>query len=291
MDRDEHLHIRKSVLTDVLSQIDYSKKMSPNQLADAIMDASKNKGVKDFYRKFLGVKAKTRDKLKRTMDAEVPNVGVEEFNRVLVNFRMAHKNKYSRAPIRIIKKDDSDYLLLKEVAKMAQDFVTDFDITSKNEGYTEYLEIGYYLMGKKFFLNKYKTYNKKIREIFRAKVDCIMDEDPEGTKQIYAYWQQYMVEYADLGDLINIEGDYFKYVNLVYAREMADDLKADYEDWVVSQFEGLTFLNAIPEIYQFHGDGAKTRYERYLKDTVDFSQEEKNTLTNFHKKGNHGDND
>ena len=87
MDSDEHLHIRKSELTKVLAEIPYSKTMSPNQLAEEILNRSKDKGVKDFYKKFLQVKTKkTRDKLQRTMDAEMPNATVEEFNRVLMNF-------------------------------------------------------------------------------------------------------------------------------------------------------------------------------------------------------------
>lgn len=284
MDRDEHLHIRKSELTKVLADIPYSKIMSPNQLAEEILNRSKDKGVKDFYKKFLQIKTKkTRDKLQRTMDAEMPNATVEEFNRVLMNFRREQKSKYSTAPIRLIQKDSPDYLMLKEVAKLAQTFVEEFEITSKIEGYKEFLDIGYRLMGSKFFLNKYKTYNKRITEIFRSKVDVLTDSEPEKTKLLYSYWQKYMVDYAGLEELIDIDKDYSKYCHLVYARDYADEHNADYEDWVVAQFEGLTFMSAVPEIYQFYGDGALKRYERYLKDTA-IVGDKSESLSEFHKK-------
>lgn len=284
MDRDEHLHIRKSELIKILSDITYSKTMSPNQLAEEILNRSKDKGVKDFYKKFLQIKTKkTRDKLQRTMDAEMPNATVEEFNRVLMNFRREQKSKYSTAPIRLIQKDSPDYIMLKEVAKLAQAFVEEFEITSKIEGYKEFLDIGYKLMGSKFFLNKYKTYNKRIIEIFRSKVDVLTDPEPDKTKLLYSYWQKYMVDYAGLEELIDIDKDYSKYCHLVYARDYADEHNADYEDWVVAQFEGLTFMSAVPEIYQFYGDGALKRYERYLKDTA-IVGDKSESLSEFHKK-------
>jgi hypothetical protein len=286
MDREEHLHIKKSKLVEVLSEIPYNKKMTPLQLVEEILNRAKDKGVKDFYKRFINVKAKTKTKLIRTMEAETPNATVEEFNRCLMNFRMAVKSKYSSAPIRLIQKDSPDYIMLKEVAKMAQNFVEEFDIDNKQEGYTEFLQIGYNLMGKKFFLNKYKTYQKRIFEIFRFKVDVLTDDKPEATKQMYAYWQKYMIEYAGLEELTDIERDFSKYAHLVYARNHADEVGADYEDWVVAQFEGLSFMNVVPEIYQFYGEGAVNRYERYLKDTAGVSQSADNSIVNFHKKYN-----
>lgn len=290
MDRNEHLHIRKDVLVEILADIPYSKTMSHYQLADEILNRAKNRGVKDFYKQFLNIKTKkTRDKLHRTMEAEMPNATVEEFNRVLMNFRRERKNKYSNAPIRLIQKDSPDYIMLKEIAKLAQTFVDDFEITSKQEGYKEFLAIGYKLMGDKFFLNKYKTYQKRITEIFRAKVDVLTDPTPEKTRQFYSYWQKYMVEYADLGELIDIENDYSKYCHLVYAKDYADEHNADYEDWVVAQFEGLTFVTAVPEIYQFYGDGALKRYERYLKDTASSESKNSTNLSEFHKKSKYNE--
>lgn len=285
VNRDEHLHIKKSVLVEILSQIPYNKTMTPLRLAEEIMIGAKDKGVSDFYKNFINVKVKTKNKLVRTMEAETPNATIEEFNRCLMNFRRSVKNKYSTQPIKLIQKDSPDYLLLKEVAKIAQDFVEEFDITDKNDGYTEFLTIGYNLMGKKFFLNKYKTYRKKIYDTFRFKVDVVTDERPEDTRRLYGYWQKYMIEYAGLEELIQIDNDYSKYVHLVYARDQADDMKADYEDWVVAQFEGLSFMEVVPELYQFYGDGAEKRYERYLKDTAGVSPDKgSNSLVNFHKK-------
>ena len=95
-----------------------------------------------------------------------------------------------------------------------------------------------------------------------------------------------MIEYAGLEELTDIERDFSKYAHLVYARNHADEVGADYEDWVVAQFEGLSFMNVVPEIYQFYGEGAVNRYERYLKDTAGVSQSADNSIVNFHKKYN-----
>jgi hypothetical protein len=51
---------------------------------------------------------------------------------------------------------------------------------------------------------------------------------------------------------------------MVYARQEADIEGADYDDWIAAQFEGLSFLKSVPELYQLYGQNAKKRYQSYM---------------------------
>lgn len=86
------------------------------------------------------------------------------------------------------------------------------------------------------------------------------DKDPEGTKEFWQEWLKAMDTYAGTRiDILVPE----KFVHMIYGREEADRMEANYEDWIIAQFEGLLFVDAIPELSQLYGDNACLRYEKY----------------------------
>ncbi len=56
-------------------------------------------------------------------------------------------------------------------------------------------------------------------------------------------------------------------VHFIHARTEAEEAGANFKVWIVAQFERLSFLNALPNLNQFYGDGALKRYKEHLMKT------------------------
>ena len=261
MERDGTLHIKRSDLIKVLDSITYNGRTSGHKLAESIFNNAQPYQLTDRYLKILNQKTKTKKKLSRSMQADsVPHGTVERVN-ILIYDERKKKNKMGR--IKPINKESSMYLQLKEVAKMAVDFADYFDIVPRSEGVEDFIREGIKMMGK-YSLNRFKTYESSIYQRFEDILKVANDTDAERTREFYGAWQTKMLEYTNSEDLISIDKDLSKYVHMVYGREAADEVGvSDYEYWIESQFEGLSFLNVVPQLSQFYGDGAKKRYDSY----------------------------
>lgn len=268
--RDPTLHVTRSSLIEILNELNYSNKTTGHKLADMIFDASYKYQITDRYLQILKMKAKGKEKAVRSMEADdVPAQTVEKFNLLLIDVRTKlNPNVKARG----ILKSSRDYIMLKEIAKMAYDFADHFDVRPKEDGMREYAEVGIKFMGK-YGLNKFKTYDSRIYESFESKVAVITDPSSEDTALFYMEWQKKMLEYVGPDEVENLDKDYVKYSNILYARIAADECGADYQQWIEAQFEGLSFVNAIPELGQLYGDNAKKRYERYMMRLVDNKEE------------------
>lgn len=260
--RDPSLHIKKSDLIDILNLIPYDSKMTGKKLGDIIFTEAQPFQLRSRYLDLLRVNKPTRGKLVRSMEADndVPHKTVEKFNKLLLATRSKQGNSFT--VIKPILKGDKQYTQLKEVAKLAFEFCGRFEIDNISDGMIEYIEIGLKLM-RKYSLNRFKYYDPKIVEVFEAKIVVVSDEHKQGTMEIYEHWKAGLYEYAELIETIDIHSDWSKYAHFVFARVQADELKANYQDWIYAQYEGLAFLDVIPELTQFFGENAENRWRKY----------------------------
>lgn len=267
MKRDPSLHVTKSDLVKILGQILITSKMSKSRFADEIFKEAAPYQIKSRYLQLLEKKADLRKKVTKSLKADegLPDKVVEIFNASLNNYRKL-KDPYRK--IKQITKNSSDYLLLKEIAKLAYEFADHFDIEPRTDGVEEYMKMGVDMMPR-YALNKFKYYDSKIHEAFQNKLDVLNDDSPASTSEFYYLWQTRMREYSGIPMLIDIDRDFNKYVHIVYARKEADKIEADYEFWIDAQFDGLAFMNVLPEVNQFYGDGALKRFEKYLKKQIE----------------------
>lgn len=198
---------------------------------------------------------KTKERLDKAKSVETDNV--EIFNRLLYAIRQAEGHRFIKA----IKPTDTEFQMLKEVTQIANEFVEMYQIKPKEEGFKTFIRIGLGFIGKKYAINKYKYHKTNIFEFYKNSVILQEDSDPKATQAFYEIWQQYMEIWANIE--IELETSEQK-INILYARMEADEVEADYEDWIRAQFEELAWLKAIPELGQLHGKKAKERYEKYL---------------------------
>lgn len=287
MRRDPSIHITKSSLVDILNGLEITHRTSGVSLADKIFESAQPVQIRDRYLDILNTKAAVKAKVlkSQTVDSKIHLDKVEVFHRTLMSYRQS-KDFVKVKPISL---HDRDYILLKEITAMAYEFVEHFEINNTTDGLLEYIKLGTRFMGKKYGLNKFKTYDKRIYEYFEAYIFVLNDDFKGNTSQFFQLWKDKMLSYHDMmKQAVNIEDDYIKYSNMVYGRMEADEMEADYEEWIDAQFEQLKFINTIPELGGFHGENAKNRYIRYTNELVSNEEENSSDILNYYKKDKNG---
>lgn len=246
MERDPSIHIKRSRLKEIFEAegLDTSK-------INKVMERALKYSIRN--RVIVTGKSKTRKKTEKV--SSIDDKVVAKFHRI---YDAILKEKGIKTLS--IKKSDKKYLTLKEIAGQAKDFCDMFNL-QYDEGFKKYVEIGVFLLDRKFSLYRFKGYGDKIVTYYQNLDIIDKDENKEATYEFYQFWKAGLWEYA--GEVIDIK-DANKYVNFVYGRKDADANNADYIDWINAQFEKWSFLNVVPELTQFHGDNAAYNYQIYM---------------------------
>jgi len=264
--RDPTIHVTHSSLVEIMNKLAISNRITGAKIADMILEEAYKYQITDRYLDVLKMKTKAKEKAVKSMVADdVPRGTVEKVNLLLVECRMAI-NSHIKA--RGIMQNSKDFIMLKEVAKMAYDFTKHFDIRPSEDGLKEYLTIGLSFMGK-YGLNKFKTYDSSIYENFESKVEVLQDTHKTETREFYMCWQAEMLKHVSIDEITFLDKDFVKYVHMFYGRREADKHNAPYAIWIEAQFAGLAFVNAIPEINQLYGVNSVKRYGRYINQMIE----------------------
>lgn len=251
--KDPTLHIRLSDLTQILREEEIDC-IDPRALAIRVLQRAHKQGVQIRNRSMIKTTVRKGAKINKLTATDSKTADV--FQGILVIVRRAAGHKM----VKVLKPSDSQFALLKEVAELAAAFCADFGLPQM-EGMVSFCEIGLKLIGKNYGLSKFKYYSEQIGAYLECQAKIEIDSNRAATNDMYLMWAQMMQQ--ETGFVRELE-DPREFVNILYAREQADECKATHEDWLTAQFEGFKWLSITPEPYQLHGDKAKGRYDLYM---------------------------
>lgn len=254
------IHIKRSDLLLILNKLGITCNIN-DLMREAMKYSIRNRVV-------VTLPAKARQKAMRIVDTETE--WVDTFNGIYMSVMLA--NNIRVLPIH---KKDPQYLTLKEITRQAVDFCHTFQVPYEL-GFKTYIQLGVVLLNKKYSLYRLKAASDRIVAIHRDILVISDDPTPELTVKIYECWKTAMKQYA--GVEIDIQGQVDKFVHFVYAKQDADEVKADYADWINAQFEKWAFLKSVPEFSQLHGDNAKINYSIFMGKGPKDEDEEYNKL-------------
>lgn len=221
-------------------------------------------GTQEFARACLPFNCKTRvnitttttksRKIQKTRKINIENVNL--FRTILMSVRTEQNHNFDY--LKYVNEKSVDYTNLSQATEVALDFAHGFNMT-KSDGFEEYIKIAIKLMRKKFSLNKFKYLAGKVFEVKR--IDEIVQGEglKKGAIVAKEYFKQ-LESHSKIKYTADVPNDVF--VNFIYAAADIEAAKANIRDWITAQFEGLAFMDVLPEINQLHESGAK---ERYLK--------------------------
>lgn len=255
------IHILQSKLIELITEAKNKKITDPKKLAEYI-----------FYHNPNNLQHRKQITLTSKEKVSIYEGDVSVFLQALYNVR---SREGKGAYVELINGNSKQYGLAKEIAGIAEKFTLEAK-KERLEGYTLFCEIGINLMGKRFGLNKFKSSALKIFEFLEYK--NLVDNDPKQADTI-RFYQTYRdkVEKETGVKYPLTPGDYMRFICFYWGREQADKAKAKYKDFITAQFEGMKFLDVVPERYNLYGDEAGGRYFRYMA-----NKKQSNDLENRH---------
>lgn len=269
MNRDPSLHIPYSRLKIILRSLGME---NSETIAKRIMQAAVPHNIKDRY--IVTGDSETQKKARRLISASTGvEITTERFNRLLTTVRTQQGHR----GVTHYKLNDSNWLLLKEIAQLAGEFSKDFSLDVE-EGAKIFILLGLRLMKRSYGLGKFKYYSEKIRSLYIAADMVENDPEPDETRKVYQVWQRMMKHYGNFSYELKTHD---QYVNMVYVRMEAAAVEASYFDWLKAQFEFFTLFQNVPTLTQLVTDLALQRYYDYMGKKNSGKQVIKNDNTDY----------
>lgn len=261
--RDPSIHITQSTLANLLkTSLDLTEQKALS-LAKQLVKKAYSSRVKNRANIIEKDKVVSK-KLKKAVQTE--NDYTEQFNGILTLCREQAKHNFSK----VINQSGVEYTTLKEVTLIAVEFCKVFNLEF-DFGFKEFVKLGFQFIGKKYALSKFKYHKDNIFNHYSFGLEIQSDTNKKNTEKFFEIWKEIMLEWSSMEVEVNTVE---KYINILYARQEADQAKANYYDWVEAQFEELAWLDVIPELTQLHGTNALERYERWKVKNEKVKQEE-----------------
>lgn len=239
------LHILHSDLEKIISQVFIRRpEINSNDLYNEIIKESQKYPLR---RSIIFTNKSTKRKLHK-----ICSNYVEEFNLIL----NTERQKLNHRAIRQILKNDKMYPTLCEIANDAEEFCKIFELDIK-DGFKHYCNIGLSKIGKNYALQKFKTYKDYIFQLYERRLVVENDSNVKLTNEIVYYYLN-KCEIIDEAQMVEIYSNFSH--DFVYTRELIEHYNTTVENWINAQFEGMEYLDIIPEPYQLHTDEAIKRY-------------------------------
>ena len=247
MKRSPSIYVDLATFISIMKQYEVTE-YECNDIALKCKEQSKLKS-----RRLVSINQSDKKKLEKIVEADTSTVQL--FHSILVQERL---NRSHRG-ITPITQSSFEYPMLSQVVQLVETFCTDFNY-SYDEGFRFYIGKCLDIMGKKYGLNKFKTYFNKIVGIAEDIDDFNNDKDVESTNKFIDLWTKIMHR-VGARNYTNLPVE--KLVCLMRGRMEADKAGAPYLEWLKAQFEGLEFTGNVPDFVQFYGQGAIDRYYTY----------------------------
>lgn len=251
MKRDPSIHVRLSVLERVLRD-SFMIDLKPSDIIPLMsalrQDSCDNRSV-----------TVTNDKLKRDTDRRLKtNKGdANLMSDIIYSVRIKLKHR----GVRKIKENDREWLQLKELTKLANQFADDFHL-EKRDAYLSYINMGMTKISSfRSLINKFISMYETICNEYESLKDLEEDDKPELTKQASEYFVNKIAERTGIYEPFKNKSKFAIFFKL---RKLCDELGVDSETFIDAQFEALDWCNGIPTPESLIGDKSKERLNKYL---------------------------
>lgn len=167
---------------------------------------------------------------------------------------------------KITEANPREWTLCKKLADICNTFCEDFQLSIR-EGFITYIEIGLSrLNNSKNLLQRLVSMSENINLQYEA-LQEIRDYQnsssiKEGVIRIYDFYIKYIANstgiYEDFKDTPE------KFVHICRIHKLLKDRGWNYQEYIIAQFEALSFCNGIPTLDSMYGDKAIERFNKYL---------------------------
>lgn len=159
-----------------------------------------------------------------------------------------------------IKMGSTDWLQLKSIVSLADQFLSEFGLNAK-QGYTSYIELALNKL-QRFSLNKIPSLHGSICNEYDALVKIKQDKTPDATLQAYKAYE-YIVTTKTGCMQYNYQKYPEKYCVFVEIKEVCRKLGVEPRVYIAAQFDSFSYRDSVPDPLQLIGDKAMIRFTNY----------------------------
>jgi len=246
--REASIHIKEKQLITIL------KKYFNTTATEILQIMSECSKYQITSRKMLVSNDRVEKKIKMLTSSDKGEA--QEFSNLLYHVRKSLKHR----GITQIKEGSRDWLIIKEICKVANEFNESF-LLQKREGYIEFIKIAISKMNK-FSLNKIVPMAQGICDTYSANIEIREDPDKQVTEALYQRYNHRVLERTGLS--FNYKEQPEKYVFFVQAAAICKKNNISPNNYIDSQLESFVFKDSIPDPAQLVGPKALDRAVRYL---------------------------
>jgi len=202
----------------------------------------------------------TNQKMERKVDKIL--VSTKGDAMLFANILYSVRKKLRHKGIRKHDQAHRDWTKIKALAKAANDFCNDFEL-SKREGYIIYITIGVKkISSPRNLADKLLNMFETISLIHEAELEIDNDKHKGETTFIHDDYVNMIAQKT--GIWASFVEKPREYVNFIRVREITEKLNIDHRVYLESQFSGLLWTDAYPAPYQLISEKSSERLNRYM---------------------------
>jgi len=250
--RDPSIHVKLSDLEWAFDNVAVDGSESTYEYCAMIMRLIKHKSCSN-----RGIRVdnkKMEEKATKVASATISDTDL--FANLLLNTRRQLKHR----GIQQIKPSSKDWLILKEVVELANEFCNAFEL-EKREGYIKYITIGLGKM-RNFNLSTLKSLAGYINSCFECTYELMKDEHRSETEEAYHVYNTKVLERTGIS--MGLENDPTKMIHFKRVAETCRKLRVSVKIYIRAQFAGLEYKEGLPEPGQLTNERAIQRLNKYL---------------------------
>lgn len=219
----------------------------------------------------------TNDKLKK--DAQKVTTSNKGDASLLSEIIYSVRVKIKHRGIARIKESDKDWLQVKNLAKLINEFCDTFGI-EKRSGYIEYITLAFSKISSMHsYLTKFVNMYESICSEYESKVLLLEDDSPGKTKSIHD-------DYVELvGSKTGLRESFLdkpsKMLCFFKIKKKCEELNIEPEVWVDAQFNALEYCGGLPSPENMAGEKALERLNKYLFENNISTKPKAKTTTGF----------
>lgn len=253
--RKPSIHISEQHLESLIHEyaLKFNQAISGKSLAEYIL-----KNGKKYSLRHRSLLANPKSEKRFNNIKSSPKLMGYHFSKLLHFWRIKNHHRGIKM---ITDNDGSQWNFILQATGLALQFCRDYQIKNIKEGFTTYISLGFSMM-KPFGINKYKTYDQKIRDWYECQLMIEKDPNPEHTQLIYDLYEQKIFEKT--GQKLDYRSKPGEFRFFVEASGIAKEIGIHPKHYLIAQFEQLDFTNGYPTPNQLSTFKAKERALRWV---------------------------
>ena len=249
--RDPSIHCKLSDLSKIL------KKISPTFSEDVITDIAKALRKVSVDNRSVVI---SNDKLKKDMAKRLQSSKGDAT--LLADIIYSVRIKLKHKGVRKINMADRDWLQVKQLANLCNQFCEDFNLATR-DGFIKYIEIGLpKLASMRSYIGKLINMYESISQEWDAVSSLKADGHPKDTLELHDAFINKIADRTGIFETFTNRPD--KMLCFYRARGICDELSVDYQTFIDAQFEAFDWCSGIPTPESLTTDKAKERLNKYL---------------------------